>query len=126
MSSPTSRARRDGSTRRSAARGQGENLIKAHKLHLASDRTWCSKATANQFRLIVHTAASWLLHTRKSQAPKTAIWCDAQPDTVRLALIKVAARVSELVSRVKISLPSRYPYRQSWSRLGLRIARLPP
>jgi hypothetical protein len=30
------------------ARGQAENLIKAHKLHLASDRTSCTKATANQ------------------------------------------------------------------------------
>ena len=39
------------------ARGQAENLIKAHKRHLASDRTSCSKATANQFRLLVHTAA---------------------------------------------------------------------
>ena len=39
------------------ARCQAENLIKAHKLHLASDRTSCSKATANQFRLLVHTAA---------------------------------------------------------------------
>ena len=27
-----------------------ENLVKAHKRHLASDRTSCSKATANQFR----------------------------------------------------------------------------
>jgi hypothetical protein len=39
------------------ARGQAENLIKAHKRHLASDRTSCSKATANQFRLVLHTAA---------------------------------------------------------------------
>src|SRR5947208_12189582 len=39
------------------ARGQAENLIKAHKLHLASDRTSCTKATANQFRLLIHTAA---------------------------------------------------------------------
>jgi Transposase DDE domain group 1 len=31
------------------ARGQAENLIKAHKLDLASDRTSCTKATANQF-----------------------------------------------------------------------------
>jgi hypothetical protein len=108
------------------ARGQAENLIKAHKLHLASDRTSCSKATANQFRLIVHTAAYWLLHTLKGLAPKTSFWRDAQLDTVRLALIKVAARVSEMVTRVKISLPSSYPYRQSWTRLGLRIAQLPP
>jgi hypothetical protein len=39
------------------ALGQAENLIKAHKRHLASDRTSCSKATANQFRLVLHTAA---------------------------------------------------------------------
>ncbi|HXC90261.1 MAG TPA: transposase, partial [Stellaceae bacterium] len=37
------------------ARGQAENLIKAHKLHLATDRTSCTKATANQFRLLIHT-----------------------------------------------------------------------
>ena len=35
------------------ARGQAENLIEAHKLHLASDRTWCTRATANQFLLMV-------------------------------------------------------------------------
>jgi hypothetical protein len=37
------------------ARGQAENLVKAHKLHLASDRTSCSKAAANQFRLVLHS-----------------------------------------------------------------------
>jgi hypothetical protein len=31
--------------------------VKAHKVHLASDRISCSKATANQFRLVLHTAA---------------------------------------------------------------------
>jgi hypothetical protein len=30
------------------ARGQAENLIKAHKLHLASDRTSCTKATSER------------------------------------------------------------------------------
>src|SRR5215212_2685786 len=45
------------------ARGQAENLIKAHKLHLASDRTSCTKATANQFRLLIHTTAYWLMLT---------------------------------------------------------------
>ena len=50
------------------ARGQVENLIKAHKLHLASDRTSCAKATANQFRLLIHTAAYWLLHTLRGLA----------------------------------------------------------
>src|SRR3546814_17979465 len=50
------------------ARGQAENLIKAHKLHLASDRTSCTKATANPFRLLVHTAAYWLMHTQLGRA----------------------------------------------------------
>jgi hypothetical protein len=107
-------------------RGQAENLIKAHKLHLASDRTSCTRATANQFRLLIHTAAYWLLHTLKGLAPKSSFWRDAQLDTVRLVLIKVAARVTEMVTRVKVSLPATYPYRRSWSRLGLRIAQLPP
>jgi hypothetical protein len=107
-------------------RGQAENLIKAHKLHLASDRTSCSKATANQFRLLVHTAAYWLLHTLKSLAPKTSFWRDAQFDTIRLAFIKIAARVTEMVTRIKVSLPSSYPYQQSLVRFVGRALALPP
>jgi hypothetical protein len=103
-------------------RGQAENLIKAHKLHLASDRTSCTKATANQFRLLVHTAAYWLLHTLKGLAPKTSFWRDAQFDTLRLAFIKIAARVTELVTRIKVSLPSSYPYKQSLARFAGRAS----
>src|SRR6266851_1717999 len=56
------------------ARGQAENLIKAHKLHLASDRTSCTKATANQFRLLIHTAAYWLMLTlRGLSAPNIVL-----------------------------------------------------
>ena len=39
------------------ARGQAENLIKQHKGQLASDRTSCQSPLANQFRLVLHTAA---------------------------------------------------------------------
>ncbi len=38
-------------------RGEMENHIKAWKRHLAADRTSCSRATANQFRLMLHTGA---------------------------------------------------------------------
>jgi hypothetical protein len=68
------------------ARGQAENLIKAHKLHLASDRTSCHKATANQFRLLIHTAAL------RGLTPKTSFWPKAQFGMICLNLIKVAAR----------------------------------
>jgi hypothetical protein len=107
-------------------RGQAENLIKAHKLHLASDRTSCTSATANQFRLLIHTAAYWLLHTLRGLAPKTSSWRDAQFDTIRLALIKVAARVTEMVTRIKVALPSCYPHQTSWALLAGRATKLPP
>jgi hypothetical protein len=108
------------------ARGQAENLIKAHKLHLASDRTSCTRATANQFRLVLHTAAYWLLHTLRGLAPKTSFWRAAQFDTLRLALIKVAGRVTELATRIKVALPSGYPYRNGLTLLAARAAKLPP
>jgi hypothetical protein len=38
------------------ARGQAENLIKLHKTQLASDRTSCRSALANQVRLVLHDA----------------------------------------------------------------------
>jgi hypothetical protein len=107
------------------ARGQAENLVKAHKVHLASDRTSCSKATANQFRLVLHTAAYWLLHTLRGLAPKRSFWREAQFDTLRLMLIKVAARVTELATRVRLALPSSYPYQRSFVLLAIRAARPP-
>ena len=51
--------------------GWPKNLVKAHKRHLASDRTSCSKASANQFRLVLHTAAYWLLHTLRGLCDRT-------------------------------------------------------
>ena len=108
------------------ARGQAENLIKAHKLHLASDRTSCRKATANQFRLLIHTAAFWLMLTLRGLAPRTSFWRDAQFDTIRLCLIKVAARVTEMVTRIKIALPTAFPYQPGFTMLAGQISKLPP
>jgi hypothetical protein len=52
-------------------RGQMENLIKLHKTQLASDRMSCHSATANQVRLVLHTAAFWLMHGVRAAIPKT-------------------------------------------------------
>jgi hypothetical protein len=51
------------------ARGQAENLIKLHKAQLASDRTSCRAATANQMRLVLHTAAYWLVLAVRDAIP---------------------------------------------------------
>ncbi len=108
------------------ARGQAENLIKAHKLHLASDRTSCTKATANQFRLLIHTAAYWLMHSLRDLAPEGSFWRNAQFDTLRLGLIKVAARVTEMVTRIKVSLPTSFVAQHDFAAMAARIATLPP
>jgi hypothetical protein len=46
-------------------------------------------------------------------------------DTLRLAFIKVAGRVTELASRIKLALPSSYPYRDSLALLAARAAKPP-
>jgi Transposase DDE domain group 1 len=51
------------------ARGQAENLIKLHKTQLASDRTSCRSPLANQVRLVLHTAAYWLMLTVRDAIP---------------------------------------------------------
>ena len=107
-SSPICRACRKRSTTRSIAPEGGPRiLIKAHKLHLASDRTSCSRATANQFRLLIHTAAYWLMLSLRGLAPRNSFWREAQFDTIRLCLIKIAGRVTEMVTRIKVALPTR-------------------
>lgn len=103
-------------------RGQAENHIKAWKAHLAADRTSCSKATANQMRLVLHGAAYWLMWSLRSVMPKRSQWRRAQFDTLRLSLIKVAARVVERKTRVVISLPTGSP---AEAPLRLALDRLP-
>jgi hypothetical protein len=65
---------------------------------LAPNRTSCTKNTANQFRLLIHTATYWLMLSLRGLAPRTSFWRDAQFDTIRLCLIKIAARVTEMVT----------------------------
>src|SRR3954466_6355667 len=87
----------------------GENHIKAWKTHLAADRTSCTKATANQFRLFLHAGAYWLLGRLRALTPKRSPWRVAQFDTLRLRLIKIAARVVELKTQIRLHLPTACP-----------------
>ena len=100
------------------ARGQMENLIKAHKRHLASDRTSCTSALANQFRLALHSAAYVLLHALRAAAPKRSFWRRAQFDTLRLRLLKLGARVVEKATRIKVMLPAACPDKAIFARLA--------
>ena len=91
------------------ARGQAENLIKLHKAQLKSDRTSCRSANANQMRIILHTAAYWLMWAVRHAMPATAALRGAEFATIRLRLLKVAARVIETASRIRIAFASACP-----------------
>lgn len=106
------------------ARGQAENHIKGWKSHLASDRTSCTKASANQMRLMLHGAAYWLWWTVRAACPKKSPWRRAQFDTLRLHLVKLAATIVEKKTRIVMTLPAACP-RQNLIRL-LFTALAPP
>ncbi len=91
------------------ARGQAENLIKLHKAQLASDRTSCRSACANQVRLVLHTAAFWLMLAVRNAIPKSRDLAKAEFATLRLKLIKIAARVVEMASRVRLAFAAACP-----------------
>ena len=91
------------------ARGQAENLIKLHKAQLASDRTSCRSARANQVRLVLHTAAFWLMLAVRDAIPKSRDLAKAEFATLRLNLIKIAARVIEMASRVRLAFAAACP-----------------
>jgi hypothetical protein len=110
--------------RRYCQRGQAENHIKSWKRHLAADRTSCTRASANQLRLFLHAGAYWLMWSLRTLMPRRSFWRTAQFDTIRLRLIKLAVRVVELKTQVKLHLPSSAPC-QSIVALALgRMSRL--
>lgn len=107
-------------------RGQAENFIKWHKSQLASDRTSCRDPRANQFRLILHTAAYWLMLTARNAIAKRSPLAVAEFATLRLRLIKIAARVTERAARIRIFLPTACPDRAVFRQLAGRLCAAGP
>lgn len=101
-----------------SGRGEMEQFIKDHKTHLASDRTSCPRFEANQMRLFLHSAAYALLHAFRSIYLRATEFAHAQFDTIRLKILKVGARVRELVTCVKFHLPSSFPLKELFFKLG--------
>jgi hypothetical protein len=108
------------------ARGQAENLIKLHKAQLASDRTSCRSPIANQVRLVLHTAAYWLMLSVRDAIPKSRDLAKAEFSTLRLRLIKIAARVIETASRVRLAFSASHPEAALFARLPGALAPLGP
>jgi hypothetical protein len=80
-----------------------------HKAQLASDRTSCRSPLANQMRLILHTAAYWLMLTVRDAIPRTHALAIAEFNTIRLRLLKLGARVIEMVARIRLAFAAACP-----------------
>jgi hypothetical protein len=107
-------------------RGDMENRIKEQQLGLFADRTSCHKFVANQFRLLLASAAYVLIDEfRRTGLVGTELAC-AQVDSVRLKVFKVAARVRTSVRRITFHLSSTYPYPRLFARLPARLVTVPP
>jgi len=101
-----------------ARRGESENWIKGFKVHLKADRLSCHRFIANQFRLLLHAAAYWLLDTLRRKLVASGSR-RMQLDTLRLHLIKIGGRVRELFTKVRLHLASGHPGERSWCALSL-------
>lgn len=98
-------------------RGETENWIKDFKLYCKADRLSCHRFVANQFRLLLHAAAYWLLDTIRRRLIAAGIE-RLQLDTLRLRLIKIGGRVKQLLAKVKLHLASSHPGQPLWQTLA--------
>ncbi len=97
-------------------RGETENRIKDLKVALKADRLSCHRFAANQFRLLLHAAAYWLLDTLRGKLVEAGLG-RMQLDTLRLYLIKIGGRVRELLTKVRLHLASGHPGQRLWDAL---------
>jgi hypothetical protein len=95
--------------------------VSVHKTQLASDRTSCRAALANQVRLVLHTAAYWLVLTVRAAIPRFRDLATAEFHTIRLRLLKIAARVVETASRVRLAFAAACPETDLFRGLALAL-----
>jgi hypothetical protein len=75
-------------------------------------------------RLMLHAGAYWLMWGLRSLMPRRSLWRTAQFDTLRLRLLKIAARVVELKTKLRIHLPTVCPVQPVLALVLTRTARL--
>jgi hypothetical protein len=103
-------------------RGEAEGWVKDLKNACRADRLSCRRFWANQFRLLLHAAAYWLLDTLRRWLVRGGA-ARRQLDTLRLELLKVGGRVYQWASRVRLRLASSHPGQALWELLAARSGR---
>jgi len=96
------------------ARGDMENRIKECQLDLYADRTSARTMRANQLRLWFASMAYVLLCAlRRIGLAHTQFAC-ASCGAIRLKLLKIGALVRTSVRRIKLAMPSAFPYQAEY------------
>ncbi len=103
-------------------RGEPENWIKDLKNHCFADRLSDHGFWANQFRLLLHAAAYWLLDTLRRWLMAAGME-RIQLDTVRLRLIKIGGWVRQFTDHVRLHLAASHPGQPLWNLLAARPGR---
>jgi len=105
-------------------RGNAELMIKDHKTDLGSDRCSCTKATANQFRLFLHSAAYVVMHELRSRGLAGTEFARARFSTIRLRLLKVAARLETAKRVIRFTMPAVFPLKDIFTKAVAAISPL--
>lgn len=100
-------------------RGDSENRIKELKHDLSLDRTSCMSFVANQFRVLMTSVAFALFQELRLEL-KSSELARAQTHTLRLALVKIGARVVASVRRIVFHMPRACPMADLWSKLAMK------
>ena len=98
-------------------RGEPELWIKDLKDACFADRLSCHRFWANQFRLLLHAAAYWLLDTLRRPLIQAGV-ARLQLDTLRLRLIKIGGWVREQAHTLSLHLASSHPGEPLWHLLA--------
>jgi hypothetical protein len=98
-------------------RGESENWIKDLKVGCFADRLSCHRFWANQFRLLLHAAAYWLLDTLRRWL-RTAGIARMTLETLRVRLIKIGGWVRQRLDRVRLRLATSHPSEAWWRALA--------
>jgi hypothetical protein len=101
-------------------RGETENWIKDLKAGCFVDRLSCHRFRANQFRLLLHAAAYWLLDTLRHWLT-TIGTARMTLQTLRLRLLKIGGWVRERSHRVRLRLASSHPSEGWWHALAAHL-----
>ena len=103
-------------------RGDMENRIKDCQLDLFANRMSAHAYKANQLRLLLAAFAYVLIDGIRRVALKKTPLAKAVPNTIRLKLLKVGAKVINSVRRIKLSLPDACPYKDLFFKAHAALA----